>query len=540
MRLIIAIKIHAHVHLRPLMENMAEQVTCVPKELFYEELDKLKKESKSESKLTIFLDDNLYENVKKILDKSNTDVNTEDNIGEVKELKSLIKRKQWQLDKDQIITKDNKIVIPRSQIHKILCQSHSETAHRGRDKTKHFVKERYSEISNGVISLFTSMCRLHVQQQSIVNHLKVVKPIKGEIFLSHVEMDLMDFRKIKCNCELSHQYVLHIIDHNTKFSWVSPLRYKSGAEVLQETKKIFWQFGFPQVLHTDNGKEFRNADMSEFCKVHKIKQRHGAPRKPQTQGLVERNNRTIKENLSNIIKEKKEDPKRWCSFLGEACYKKNITLHRATKNSPYLLVFGIQPQQENPLQNDDDVEEIPDQNNQDQNTDDDGEQVQLELQDIIEEGEGEKEESISEVTQPQAEKQSKQIEDGIQNSKSNKRQSPQHNLRSRKRMCLSVNENQKRYNEEMSSQSKAPNFKVGEIVSVKIDKVDKTSPLHPNLLIGKILAKENTYIKLVTKFGVVTTLISPARLMRCTDTGIKFDTSKEITFTAACKLAMNQ
>ena len=184
MRLIIAIKIHAHVHLRPLMENMAEQVTCVPKELFNEELDKLKKESKSESKLTIFLDDNLYENVKKILDKSNTDVNTEDNIGEVKELKSLIKRKQWQLDKDQIITKDNKIVIPRSQIHKILCQSHSETAHRGRDKTKHFVKERYSEISNGVISLFTSMCRLHVQQQSIVNHFKVVKPIKRNIPVS--------------------------------------------------------------------------------------------------------------------------------------------------------------------------------------------------------------------------------------------------------------------------------------------------------------------------------------------------------------------
>ena len=41
-------------------------------------------------------------------------------------------------------------------------------------------------------------------------------------------------------------------------------------------------------------------------------------------------------------------------------------------------------------------------------------------------------------------------------------------------------------------------FRVDEIVAIKIDKVDKTSPLHPNIFIGKILHIENNYTKVVT------------------------------------------
>ena len=36
-------------------------------------------------------------------------------------------------------------------------------------------------------------------------------------------------------------------------------------------------------------------------------------------------------------------------------------------------------------------------------------------------------------------------------------------------------------------------FRVDKIVAIKIDKVDKTSPLHPNVLIGKILHVESNY-----------------------------------------------
>ena len=39
------------------------------------------------------------------------------------------------------------------------------------------------------------------------------------------------------------------------------------------------------------------------------------------------------------------------------------------------------------------------------------------------------------------------------------------------------------------------------MVSIKIDRVDKKSPFHSNLLLGKVLEIENNYVKVVTPFG---------------------------------------
>ena len=75
-------------------------------------------------------------------------------------------------------------------------------------------------------------------------------------------------------------------------------------------------------IHTENGREFKNSLMSQFCKNNGITELHVAPRKPSTQGLVERNNQTVKQNIRNILKEKKQSPSRWCQVLGEAAYKK--------------------------------------------------------------------------------------------------------------------------------------------------------------------------------------------------------------------------
>ena len=68
--------------------------------------------------------------------------------------------------------------------------------------------------------------------------------------------------------------------------------------------------------------------MKDFCKTNSITNVHGASRTPTTQGLVE-----LKLNS-------------WCGVLGEAAYKKNITIHAATKQIPYVAVFGTKPWKE--------------------------------------------------------------------------------------------------------------------------------------------------------------------------------------------------
>ena len=62
---------------------------------------------------------------------------------------------------------------------------------------------------------------------------------------------------------------------------------------------------------------------------------------------------------------------------------------------------------------------------------------------------------------------------------------PTFEVDTRKRMRTEANSHQVDYNERMkNARQKAKTLNVGDYVSIKIDKVDKT-PLHPNVLIGK-------------------------------------------------------
>ena len=239
-----------------------------------------------------------------------------------------------------------------------------------------------------------------------------------------------------------------------------------------------------------------------FCQKHGIKQVHGAPRTPQTQGLVERNNRTVKEKLSNILKEIQADHSSWCSKLGEAAYKKNITIHRVVRETPYRLVFGIDPKKEI--------------------------QMKVTVDDETKLSEEEEHEKDQEPQTANATKGMKQ------------KSSSTCEAQSRKKMRSEANSHQ--MDEKMkNSRPKAKTLNIGDYVSIKIDKVDKT-PLHPNVLIREIVAFENDYAKVACKFGIISTLISPVRLVKCEATNIHVVTSKDknITFTKACKLAMNQ
>ena len=81
--------------------------------------------------------------------------------------------------------------------------------------------------------------------------------------------------------------------------------------------------GFFMCLTTlpDNGGEFRNKNMENLCKRHKIKFVHGAPRNPSTQGQVERNNSTIKVSITNIVR-KRDSTKSVVSSSARGCLQK--------------------------------------------------------------------------------------------------------------------------------------------------------------------------------------------------------------------------
>ena len=52
---------------------------------------------------------------------------------------------------------------------------------------------------------------------------------------------------------------------------------------------------------------------------------------------------------------------------------------------------------------------------------------------------------------------------------------------------------------------KQPKFKISDMVAIKINKVDKINPFHPNMLLGQIIEiEESGYVRIVTEYGKVT------------------------------------
>jgi len=108
-----------------------------------------------------------------------------------------------------------------------------------------------------------------------------------------------------------------------------------------------------------------------------------------------------------------------------------------------------------------------------------------------------------------------------------------------------VSNKQTIYNKKMKASTvKVDKFKIDDFVSSKIDKVDKTSPPNPNLLLGKATEAENNnhYNKIVTKFGIIIIFlyISTTRLSKCMQTNVNFDYTNQITFFSVCKMPVNQ
>ena len=70
--------------------------------------------------------------------------------------------------------------------------------------------------------------------------------------------------------------------------------------MLEKNKDFIKKNGLPKKILTYIGKEFKNNSFKKYCKRNDIIYINGLPRHPQTQSVVERYNRTIKELLHNI------------------------------------------------------------------------------------------------------------------------------------------------------------------------------------------------------------------------------------------------
>lgn len=102
---------------------------------------------------------------------------------------------------------------------------------------------------------------------------------------------------------LLNTVIFTIIDHFSKMGWAFIIPSKDMGHVVHCLKQVVLEIGFPpNILQADNGGEFCSAAVNKLIETWGTTQYvHGRPMHPQSQGVVERFNQTLKNQIEILL-----------------------------------------------------------------------------------------------------------------------------------------------------------------------------------------------------------------------------------------------
>nr|GFA30556.1 retrovirus-related Pol polyprotein from transposon TNT 1-94 [Tanacetum cinerariifolium] len=99
-----------------------------------------------------------------------------------------------------------------------------------------------------------------------------------------------------------------------------------------------------KIIRCDNGTEFKNADLNQFCGLKGIKREFSVPKTPQQNGIAERKNRTLVEAARTLLADSLLPIPFWAEAVNTACYVQNRVLVTKPHNkTPYELLHDRLP-----------------------------------------------------------------------------------------------------------------------------------------------------------------------------------------------------
>ena len=97
-------------------------------------------------------------------------------------------------------------------------------------------------------------------------------------------------------------------------------------------------------VRTDNGSEFKNTRIDELCDEFRIRHQFSAKYTPQSNGLVERKNRTLIDMARSMLSEYNMRQSFWAEAINTACYYSNrLYCHPMMEKTPYELLNRRKP-----------------------------------------------------------------------------------------------------------------------------------------------------------------------------------------------------
>jgi hypothetical protein len=241
--------------------------------------------------------------------------------------------------KDQTTTNNFLRVIRTWELNPILYMFHNDptAAHASKDKMKEKIRKRFywpqyfEDIKTYVESCDTCQRRKRSVRGEPLHPIPIGQPFH-RIGIDYVgPLNVTHGR---------NKYIIVAMDYLTKWPEAKPVKEATAKETVQFIyEDIICRHGCPGEILTDRGTHFNNQLLHELLQKFQIPHRMSSPYHPQTNGLVERFNRTLIESLARTAVNHLAD---WDKYIAPVLFAYRTNEHSVTKVSPFVLVYGRQ------------------------------------------------------------------------------------------------------------------------------------------------------------------------------------------------------
>ena len=231
------------------------------------------------------------------------------------------------------------IVIPTAMRRDILyyCHGHSTSGHFGKKRSLERLSRRYywPGMSGDLLRWITTCpaCCMGKPGPGLGK-----MPLQQELFgvrFARIAVDIISGVK---TTPKGNTCMMVVSDYYTKYTRVYPLPDHTAVTCAEALVKGWvLHLGAPLLLHSDQGREFESRLWTEMCHQLAICKTRTNPYRPQSDGQVERFNRTLIQVLKPLVNTHMDDWDDQCEFVVHAY---NNTVHSSTNCTPNLLVFG--------------------------------------------------------------------------------------------------------------------------------------------------------------------------------------------------------
>ena len=231
------------------------------------------------------------------------------------------------------LNEQRQVVVPKRFRKQVMAMAHDIP---GRDKTVQRILDRF--YWPGVYSEVERYCASCPQCQ------KTARPVKQRVPLVPIppvsepfSLLAMDIVGPLERTNSGNKYILVLVDYATRYPEAIPLRSIDAETIADELIRVFARVGIPQRILTDQGSNFTSTLMKQVANLLRINQIQTSPYHPQTDGLVERLNGTIKSMLRKFVK---DAPKQWDELIPYLLFAYREVPQAATGFSPFELLYG--------------------------------------------------------------------------------------------------------------------------------------------------------------------------------------------------------